>query len=596
MLGAVAYLALLAVPASAAAPTATGLPSITGNARGGQVLTSTTGLFAGTAPLTYGRTWQRCDETGSACAPIAAASAATYTLAAADVGKTVRVTVTATNLEGSASVSSPATAVIAPLAPPLNDAGGLPGISGTVRDGQILSATDGAWSGTAPMTFTRLWRRCDVAGASCAALASAATQTLTSNDVGSTIRVEVTARNADGQGMATSTQTAVVDAAAPLNTALPAVSGPARSGQTLTSTTAGTWTGTTPMTYARQWTRCDVGGGACAPLPGAVGLTYVLTDDDIGQTIRVAVTATNVKSSASASSAASATIGPRLPPQKTADPAITGSPIDGQVLTAADGTWTGTATITTARRWQRCAPLGLDCVDLAATGTTLTLTSADVGSTIRTRVTAGNPDGTTQALSALVAVVAPAVPSATAVPAIAGTAREAQLLTATQGTWKGTPTLSYSFAWQRCSAGSCSAIDGEIATTYRLASADVGKTLRVTVTATNDGGATTAPSAQTATITGGTPVNLDLPSSRARCRATASCTARRPARGPGARPSCTTASGCAATRRARPARRSAARSPTATALPRRTSARRCASRRRPSTPLARPRRSPRPRP
>jgi hypothetical protein len=511
LLGAVAYLALLAVPASAAAPTATGLPAISGTARAGQVLTSTTGLFAGTAPLTYGRTWQRCDETGGACTPIAAASSATYTLAAADVGRTIRVTVTATNLEGSASVSSPATAVIAPLAPPLNDIGGLPAISGTVRDGQILSATDGAWSGTAPMTFTRLWRRCDVAGASCAALASAATQTLTSNDVGSTIRVEVTAKNADGQGVATATQTAVVDAAAPVNTVLPAVSGPARSGQTLTSTTAGTWTGTVPMTYARQWTRCDVGGGACAPIPGAIGLTYVVTDDDIGQTIRVAVTATNVKSSASASSAASATVGPRVPPQKTADPAITGSPIDGQVLTAADGAWTGTATITTARRWQRCAPLGLDCVDLAATGTTLTLTSADVGSTIRTRVTASNPDGTTQALSALVAVVAPAVPAATAAPAIAGTAREGQLLTAAQGTWKGTPAISYSFAWQRCAGGSCSAIDGEIATTYRLAAADVGKTIRVTVTATNDGGATTAPSAQTATVTGGTPVNLELP-------------------------------------------------------------------------------------
>ena len=118
------------------------------------------------------------------------------------------------------------------------------------------------------MTFTRLWRRCDAAGASCSSLAGAATQLLTSNDVGATIRVEVTANNSDGQAVATSAQTAVVDAAAPANTALPAVTGTARAGQTLTSTTTGTWTGTVPMTFTRQWTRCDIGGGACVAIAG----------------------------------------------------------------------------------------------------------------------------------------------------------------------------------------------------------------------------------------------------------------------------------------------------------------------------------------
>jgi len=511
LVGAVACLALLAVPASAAAPTATSLPAISGNARAGQTLSSTTGLFTGTAPMTYGRSWQRCDATGGACTPIAAAGAATYTLGAADVGRTIRVTVTATNLEGSASASSAATAMIAPLAPPLNDAGGPPIISGTARDGRILSATDGAWSGTAPMTFTRLWQRCDADGSACTALAAAATHTLTSNDVGSTIRVEVTARNADGQGAATSVQTTLVDSAPPVNVALPAMSGPARSGQTLTSTSPGTWTGTTPMTYARQWTRCDVDGGACTPIPGALGTTYAVGDADIGQTIRIAVTATNVKSSAGASSAASATVGPRLPPQKAADPVVGGSPIDAQVLTATDGAWTGTATIATTRRWQRCPPIGFDCVDLAGTGTTLTLTSADVGSTIRTRVTATNADGTAQALSAVTPIVAPAAPASTALPLVSGTAREGQLLSATQGSWKGTPTLTYAYDWQRCSTGGCTAIDGATATTYRAVAADVAKTLRATVIATNDGGATTAASATTATVTNGTPVNVNLP-------------------------------------------------------------------------------------
>ena len=182
LLAAGAILGLLAVPADAAAPAATGLPAISGTARAGQTLTSTTGTFSGTAPLTYVRAWQRCDDTGAACAPIAGASATTYVAAAADVGKTLRVAITATNLEGSASVSSAATAIVAPLAPPVNTPGALPVISGTVRDGQALSATDGAWTGSAPITFTRLWRRCDAAGASCAGLGSAATYPLTSAD------------------------------------------------------------------------------------------------------------------------------------------------------------------------------------------------------------------------------------------------------------------------------------------------------------------------------------------------------------------------------------------------------------------------------
>ena len=511
VLAAVAWLGLLAVPANAAAPSATGVPTITGNARAGQTLTSTTGIFAGTAPMTYTRAWQRCDETGAVCSPIAGASAAAYTPVAADVGKTIRVAVTATNVEGSATTTSAATAVIAPLSPPINDPAGLPVISGTPRDGQVLSATDGTWSGITPMTFTRLWRRCDAGGGSCTALAGAATHTLTSNDVGSTIRVEITAKNADGQGVATSAQTAVVDAAAPVNTVAPAMTGPARSGQTLTSASTGTWTGTVPMTYARQWTRCDAGGSACVPIPGANGTTYVVTDADIASTIRVAVTATNVKASATASSAASAVVGPRMPPQSTADPSISGSPVDGQVLTAVDGTWSGTSPITTTRRWQRCDALGASCVDLAGTATTLTLTSADVGSTIRTRVTATNPDGTTQAVSAVTPAIAPALPSATAAPAVSGSAREGQLLTASTGTWKGTPTIAYSYVWQRCASGTCTAIAGETAPTYRAVAADLGKTLRVAVTATNDAGAATSTSAQTASVTAGAPVNVDLP-------------------------------------------------------------------------------------
>ena len=55
--------------------------------------------------------------------------------------------------------------------------------------------------------------------------------------------------------------------------------------------------------------------------------------------------------------------------------------------------------------------------------------------------------------------------SGTVRPKVRGTttasASEGQLLTTSTGTWKGTPAISYAYAWQRCSAGTCSTITGE---------------------------------------------------------------------------------------------------------------------------------------
>jgi hypothetical protein len=86
-----------------------------------------------------------------------------------------------------------------------------PTITGTAQQGQTLTATAGTW--TAPdATFAYQWQRCDAAGANCADVPGAKTQTyaVTAADVGATLHVVVTATNRFGSAPAPSTQTAVV--------------------------------------------------------------------------------------------------------------------------------------------------------------------------------------------------------------------------------------------------------------------------------------------------------------------------------------------------------------------------------------------------
>ncbi len=62
-------------------------------------------------------------------------------------------------------------------------------------------------------------------------------------------------------------------------------------------------------------------------------------------------------------------------------------------------------------------------------------------------------------------------------------------LVGTQGNWTGTPTIDYSYQWQRCtssSPGSCSDISGATDQVYTLAPSDQGKYIREVVTASND--------------------------------------------------------------------------------------------------------------
>ena len=88
---------------------------------------------------------------------------------------------------------------------------------------------------------------------------------------------------------------------APVQTAAPAISGTAQVGATLT-TTNGTWSSTSTVTYAIKWMSCDAQGAACLELAGATTSTYKVTVADVGHRIRSFVYATNTAGTTQGSS------------------------------------------------------------------------------------------------------------------------------------------------------------------------------------------------------------------------------------------------------------------------------------------------------
>ncbi len=188
-----------------------------------------------------------------------------------------------------------------------------PTITGTPQVGQILTAGNGTWTNT-PTSFAYQWLRCNAGGNSCANVANGTqkTYTLVGADATHTMRVRVTATNADGSASAQSDQTAAVtpavSTAGPKNTDPPTITGTPKVGEELTAND-GSWTAN-PTSFTYQWQRCDADIAACSSITGATGKTYGVRIADLGYRIRVAVTARNAKGSATANSAITGIVAP----------------------------------------------------------------------------------------------------------------------------------------------------------------------------------------------------------------------------------------------------------------------------------------------
>jgi hypothetical protein len=203
----------------------------------------------------------------------------------------------------------------------------------------------------------------------------------------------------------------------------------------------------------------------------------------------------------------SATGGSVTAPTNTALPAISGQAAQGQTLTVSNGSWSAGPT-SYSYQWQVCASSGASCSNVSgATSSSYTLLSGDVGHTMRAVVTAANAGGSTSATSGpsvVIGAAPPGAPSNTGVPVVSGSAIQGNLLSSSTGSWTGSPT-KYAYQWQDCdsSGSNCANIaTGASSNTYTVASSDIGRTIRVVVTATNSSGSGSTPSAVTGVVTG----------------------------------------------------------------------------------------------
>ena len=421
------------VPA-ALAMSNTALPTISGSAVQGSTLTASDGVWAGSPAPAFSYQWEDCDSGGGQCAPISGATSSSYVLGASDVGSTVEVLVTGTNSAGSSSAGSSPTAVIA----------------------------GSSSAGSSPTAV--------IAGSSSA---------------GSSPTAVVA-----GSSSAGSSPTAVI-AGAPANTGVPAVSGSAVQGSTLTASD-GVWAGSPAPAFSYQWEGCDSGGGQCSPISGATSSSYVLGASDVGSTVEVLVTGTSSAGSSSAASAATVVIAGA--PANTAVPVVSGSAVQGGALTVSDGVWAGSPAPAFSYQWEGCDSGGGQCSPISgATSSSYVLGASDVGSTVEVLVTGTSSAGSSSAVSAATVVIAGA-PANTAVPVVSGSAVQGGALTASDGVWAGSPAPAFTYQWEDCDSGGgqCSPISGATSSSYVLGASDVGSTVEVLVTGTSSAGSSSA--------------------------------------------------------------------------------------------------------
>ena len=246
-----------------------------------------------------------------------------------------------------------------------------------------------------------------------------------------------------------------------------------------------------------QWWRdCDG-----TPEQVATGPQYVVQPSNVGERLGATITYRHgthgIVLSSSCGPEATAGAGPT----SSAAPSVVGTPKVGVPLSLSAATWAGSTPIDESVDWEVCD--AATCVP-AGSGPAYTPDTDDVGRSVRAVVTGSNGFGsgsvTTAAVGPVASAAAPsAAPHAEVVAHVVGAPRLGSVLSIAGGSWSGSAPISETIGWESCDDSVCRAVGTGPA--YAPVAADLGRSLRAVVTATNVAGAQVVTTAAVGPVT-----------------------------------------------------------------------------------------------
>ena len=465
---------------AAAAPTNTSLPSITGEATVGTSLTVNTGGWSSTQ-VTFNIQWFSCSTNlSTSCVVQSGRTTGTYLITTSDLTRYIRASVTALDATGGSTVF---TTLVGPVVTP-PQASVLPVITGVATPGSVLQATRGTWSGAAATGDQYQWLRCtsvDTSNCTVISTSTSNTYTVQNSDTGFRLAVNVIVRDITNRisGSAKSLTTQPV-LGSPTVSSTPTFTSNLYVGGTATLD-RGTWSTAGNTTYLYQWQRCSTQAiTACLNISGATTASYPVSQLDLNQYLRVAVTAINEVGGSTIYSGFSAQVAATAPPVNTSIPIVSGSAFETLIINIiSKGQWSGIEESKLLTQWQICST-AISCSDIAsATSPTYTASSADVGKTIRAKIIAPYSQKNVEAFSNQTPIIKKAYTNVFP-PTLLSYADIGDKIDIFKGYWEGLATSNISYVWQRCkSATSCTNIPGATKSTYTPSSSDRGYSIRV---------------------------------------------------------------------------------------------------------------------
>ena len=468
----------------------------------------------GPATLTFTYQWQAATAVAGSYYNIMGATTQTLLLTQAQVDKFVRVYVSYTDGEGTVesltsmpTTSMPTTTAVANV----NDAStGVVTISGAIMRGEVLTARQGQRLAAETNriidadglgTFTYQWQAADTENAmnndyDTISGATSPTFVLTKAQVDKFVRVSVIHTDARAEVEALASAAVTVTNANDDPTGAVTITGTATRGVTLMADTSAITDpdGPTILKFDDyQWQSAGA-DGMYADIAGATSGMFTLVEAQDGQTVRVTVSYTDAgNTKETLTSAPTAAVSAMNTAPMGDAPTIGGTPRQNEVLTVLVNTITdddGLGTFT--YQWQAATAVAGSYYNImGATTQTLLLTQAQVGKFVRAIVSYVDDGGTleTRTSVATTAAVMNVDDKPTGRATISGIAAQGQILAVDTGTINdadGPDTLTFTYQWQ---AGDTD-IDDATASTFVLTQAQVGATITVVVSYTDDGGMT----------------------------------------------------------------------------------------------------------